>query len=258
MTPLNGTGSYPFSYHSPEASDMEISEDLLTQPLEEDTSELSPRPVIEEEGEGYLLPEMRYPPISLQHDTVIFNEDMSMRSVHGTGLFMEQDRILTKHVMRYIDCSPFPETSKVVAITRAGKHIVWQQAVRSCVPAAISMIALDRGKLFLAREISYPLTSDTARIRYIQKAGFVPIKHDLLGEVVQKARTLECLMRSGPGLLHLNHPSLMSHMVVLDEISLKQERITIRDPYHGYMITVGLFPFLNWVGASFIELADPQ
>lgn len=50
----------------------------------------------------------------------------------------------------------------------------------------------------------------------------------------------------------------MSHMVVLDEISLKQERITIRDPYHGYMITVGLFPFLNWVGASFIELADPQ
>jgi len=117
---------------------------------------------------------------------------------------------------------------------------------------------LDRGKLFLAREISYPLTSDTARIRYIQKAGFVPIKHDLLGEVVQKARTLECLMRSGPGLLHLNHPSLMSHMVVLDEISLKQERITIRDPYHGYMITVGLFPFLNWVGASFIELADPQ
>ena len=156
--------------------------------------------------------------------------------------------------MRYIDCSPYPATKKVVAIAKNGKHIVWQQAIRSCVATAISMIALDRGKTFLAKEITYGVASNEKQNRYIHEAGFIPVTYPLTGLGIEKARKLEQLIaKSGPGLLHLQHPNLKSHMVVLDAISLAKGRVTLREPYHGYMITIRLFPFANWIGEDFIE-----
>jgi hypothetical protein len=213
------------------------------------------------EGDGFVFPELRFPPVSLRHDTAYFNSDMSeIRSQHGSNeLFIGEELVLKRHVMRYIDCRPFPATAKVVAITRAGKHIVWQQAIRSCVPAAISMIALDRGKTFLRDEISYPVTNNDVMIRFIQKAGFELRRYALSGFFADKVRMLEQIIaQTGPGLLHLKHPDLKSHMVVLDEISVTQWRATIREPHHGNMITIKLFPFMEWIGEEFIELCEPK
>ncbi len=231
-----------------------------TQEFEDVPYSLSASLGLDEEVEGYYLPVLRYPPISDRCDTAYFDANLNPISVHGSQeIFIEDRYILKKHVMRYVDCDSFQATKKVVAIARNGKYIVWQQAIRSCAPTVISMIALDRGKLFLAQEITYAVTNNEVMIRYIQKAGFQPVVHPIKGNEVEKVRALETIIaRTGPGVLHLSHPDLKSHVVVLDEISLTKGRVTLREPYHGYMITTHLFPFINWIGEEFIELAEPH
>lgn len=219
-------------------------------------SPLSGSLAIDEEGEGYCLPVLQFPRVSSRCDTAYFDADLKPISVHGSQEhFIEEQYILKKHVMRYVDCGPYPATRKVVALARNGKYIIWQQAIRSCVAAAISMIALDRGKVFLAQEITRSVASDEKQLRYIRDAGFTPVVHTLRGYGIEKAKKLEeMIAKSGSGLLHLLHPDLNSHMVVLDEISLAKGRVTLREPYHGYMITIRLFPFINWIGEEFVEL----
>src|SRR5579872_7468973 len=195
-----------------------VEEELAsTQEFEDVPYSLSASLGLDEEGEGYCLPALRYPPVSLRCDTVYFETDLNPVSVHGQEVFIEEQSILKKHVMLFIDCAPFQATKKVVAIARNGKHIVWQQAIRSCVPTAISMIALDRGKLFLAQEITGAVTNNTVMIEYIEKAGFKPVVHPLKGNEVEKVKALETLIaRTGPGLLSVSHPDLNSHIIVLD------------------------------------------
>ncbi len=266
--------SYPYSQDSqswiiqigqygsqgPLFSQGSVEEELAaTQKFEDVPYSLSASLGLDEEGDGYSRPDLRYPPVSLRCDTVYFEAGLNPVSVHGSQeIFIDEQSILRKHVMLYIDCAPFQATKKVVAIARNGKHIVWQQAIRSCAPTAISMIALDRGKLFLAQEITGAVTSNAVMIQYIQKAGFNAVVHPLKGNEVEKVKALETLIaRTGPGLLSVSHPDLNSHVIVLDEISLEKRRVTLREPYHGCMMTINLFPFANWIGDEFIECADP-
>jgi hypothetical protein len=272
-------GSYPFTQSTecsttwvievgqygsqgPLLSQNSVEEDLTPTQSFEDSSDfpLNASLGADEEVEGYYLPVLRYPPISDRCDTAFFDANLNPTSVHGSQeIFIDDQSILKKHVMRYIDCGPYPATTKVVAIALNGKHIVWQQAIRSCAPTAISMLALDRGKPFLAKEITYAVTNNEVMIGYILKAGFNPVVHPLKGIEVEKAQALEKIIATtGPGLLHIQHPNLASHTVVLDEISLAKWRVTLREPYHGYMITISLFPFINWIGEEFIECAEPQ
>jgi hypothetical protein len=257
MTPVESSPTWDFMIR--QYGSQHFSQELpATQPFEDiPYTPLSASLGADEEGEGYSLPVLRGPPVSVRCDTVYFDANLNLTSVHGSQeKFIEESGILKKHVMRYIDCGPYPATKKVVAQALSGKHIVRQQAIRSCVPTAISMIALDRGKVFLADEITYAVTNNKVMLDYIRKAGFGPVIHALKGNVVEKIQALEKLTARGPGLLHVQHPDLASHTIVLDEISLEKRRVTLREPYHGCMITINLFPFTDWIGEEFIELTD--
>ena len=213
---------------------------------------------VSKEEESYLFPPFRTPPLSLRHDTFYCHDGLTLSSAHGPcDVFVGEKYILVKHVMKYIDCGPYKATSKVIAITREGKHIVWQQAIRSCTPSAISMIALDRGKKCLYKEISYPVTHNERELEFIKEAGFEPEVHLLVGSGFQKVQILEKLLdKTGIGILHVTHPEVGSHSIVLDAISWKNQRATLRDPLHGRMITVKLEPFIDWIGGEFIECAE--
>lgn len=208
--------------------------------------------------EGFVVPENRSPPVSKSCDTAYFDTSLRMWSAHGSvDKLVDDQHVLKKHVVKYIDCGLYKATEKVVAVTKSGKHVVWQQAVRSCVPAAISMIALDRQKKFLAKELTYPVTTKEREIEYIQKAGFQPVIHALKGTSIDKVQALQkLLLETGSGLLHLNLPGYNSHICVLDEISWETSRVTVRDSIKGEMITVRLFPFAEWIGEEFIELRE--
>ncbi len=208
--------------------------------------------------EGYLFPPFRTPPLSLRHDTFYCHDGLTLSSAHGPcGVFVGEKYILRKHVMKYIDSGPYKAASKVIAITREGKHVIWQQAIRSCTPTAISMIALDRKKKCLYKEISYPMTSNERELVFIKEAGFEPKVHLLKGDSFQKVQILEKLLdKIGIGILHVLHPEVGSHSIVLDAISWKNQRATLRDPLHGRMITVKLEPFIDWIGGEFIEFAE--
>lgn len=238
---------------SPPSPEMTATAEISATQSDNDISSDSPE---EEVEEGYVFPELRYPPISKCCDTVYFEGNLTTVSVHGpVGVFAEEKYVLKKYAVRYIDCGPYKDSDKVVAVTRAGKYVVWQQAIRSCVPAAISMIALDRQKTFLAQELKYAVTGNEREITYIEQAGFQPIEHTLKGLPYEKVQALQkLLLKTGPGLLHLEHPELESHVCVLDEISL--DSATVRDSIKGEMITIKLFPFANWIGSTFFELAE--
>jgi hypothetical protein len=211
------------------------------------------------EEEDYLFPPLRTPPLSPRHDTFYAVDRLTLTSAHGPcGVFVQDKDIIRKHVMKYIDCGPYKATSKVIAITREGKHVVWQQAIRSCSPTAISMIALDRGKKCLDKEITYPVTTNERELAFIKEAGFEPQVHCLTGNPFQKVQILEKLLdETGTGVLRVIHPEVGSHSIVLDAISWETQRVTLRDPLHGRMITVKLRPFTDWIGGEFIRCSTP-
>ena len=129
----------------------------------------------------YKIPKRRYAPLSTR-DTTIRTPDGRSQSVHGQGKgkdhFIKSVEILEIIPMKYLPSPyktqieelkkfidqlpslPFPEEMKggileevsstiksrnrCVAITQEGKHVILQQATRSCVPAAIAMLILDR------------------------------------------------------------------------------------------------------------------
>lgn len=230
------------------------------------TIEVSPTAPDEEESlqesssveEGFVVPENCCPPVSKSCDTAYFDTSLRIWSQHGSvNRLIDDQHVVKKHTVKYIDCHPYKATDKVVAITKSGKHVVWQQAVRSCVPAAISMIALDRQKQFLAKELTYAVTTKEREIQYIQKAGFQPVVHAIKGTSIDKVHALQKLLQKiGCGLLHLNLPGFNSHICVLDEISWEASRVTVRDSIKGEMITVKLFPFADWIGEEFVELQE--
>src|SRR5579862_7233989 len=121
-----------YGSHDPFYSQDSVDDELTPTQSFEDEPDFPPNS-LDEEGDGYYLPVLRYPPVSARCDTAYFATNKNPISVHGSQeIFVEDQYILKKHVMRYIDCEPYPATTKVVAVARDGKHIVWQQAIRSC------------------------------------------------------------------------------------------------------------------------------
>ncbi len=187
---------------------------------------------VEEEGE---LPARRIPRVSW-NDTVYFDQDFNPISAHGTAEFVTDEQIVKKY-----------------PLTGDGKHVLLQQGTRTCVPTAITMLALDLGRTPLFEEMRRGnMTTEEMMERFLQKAGLLYKIHNLHGGAIERVTTLMALLKDGPGLLGILHPEVGSHMVVLDAISLKKMTATIRDPYHGWRIDAALIPFMQWIGTQFI------
>lgn len=238
MSPLQRTTS--FVQHGSQAS----TQLLDTEPVEEEEPPKTEEKEIEDDV--YKKPERRYPPIR-GNDTVFISPGGAYFSVHGKAVFVTEAELIAVHPVKPInDC---------VAVTKNGKHVVLQQAQRSCVPAAITCLALDLGGKPLFHEMrTKNLTSDDTELLFIQKAGFKPIVFELKGDdPFKKADALTGLLAQGSGLLHISHGDLKGHVIVLDDLSLRKGTATFRDPYHGWMVTVKVGPFLRWIGERFIQ-----
>lgn len=136
--------------------------------------------------------------------------------------------------------------------TRNGKHLLQQQAQRSCAPSAVSMLSKDLGGKCLTEEMRLiNLTAVDKIASLIEKAGFQAIEYDLSGDPEPRFELLLKLFDSVPGILVLQNTNIGGHCVVLDQI--QENEVTFRDPFHGRMITVAKKDFIPWVGTKFFH-----
>jgi hypothetical protein len=149
-----------------------------------------------------------------------------------------------------------------IGITDNGKHVILQQTAKSCVPSCVAMLVLDHGKTpnYEAIKSTYLATKDAA-IQWVKEAGLNPEVTTITGTPKHRvAQTLkEAIQKHGSGVLTISHPKIGFHDIVLDEISIETNSAIIRDPFHGWCLTIKLDSLLSWHPAYFLQIrSDAQ
>lgn len=180
----------------------------------------------------------RIPPLSFV-DTFRFDEGIKA-SVHGKGELFEDNEILEKEeVVR----SNFLENVEIF-YTKYNKPILQQQATRGCTAAATGMLILDNnGKVNVSELRSTNLGDNFTKELSIRRAGFSPIlTHHLGDNYLEGLKKL--IDKNGSAIVSIGG-DIGSHVVVVDSISPFLDRVRLRDPYHGWEITVSGSAFMN-------------
>lgn len=194
---------------------------------------------------------------------------------------VSEEEIVEVHPMKFLPNSPFIKTctpkfqrwitdeatwtemvataekqAQSIAITTAGKHVILQPAVKACVPACIAMLLLDRGKKPNYQEMQETNLANTQRaIEWVNEAKLecqiTEIPQDNAIDLLSKR-----LAEKGPGKLSIEHPTIGSHAIILDEISREKGEALIRDPFHGWMLTIKLDALSSWLcpGDDFLQI----
>lgn len=139
-----------------------------------------------------------------------------------------------------------------VALTQGDepKHVILQQGIKSYIFTCIAMIALDRGKTPNYTGIHYSETMNRCHAYLkVEGVGLSPIlTHFYKTQHVDICGVLtRCVHENGPGVLIIIHPNIGEHAVVLDAISERENTAMIRDPFHGWSLTMHLSILLSWV-----------
>lgn len=227
----------------------------------------------------FIKPERRFPPVGeAERGNFVDGEYVSC---YGNVQFLEDESILKVHPMKYvtidsadrifkdkdeslakIDIEELKQISEEMAqglvklierlkegrahfcgVSEDGKHVILQQATRSCVPTAASMLILDHKGIPPINSIfTTDLAYDEQLIAWLEQAGFKTTSKQFISSL-SKAELSELLKKNGPGVLTLDDPKIGGHTVVLDEISLAKKTATLRDPFHGWRVTISLKTF---------------
>jgi hypothetical protein len=186
------------------------------------------------------------PPISI-HDTIMMI-DGKIESVHGTGeLFCDNEIIEKLNIIKEKKIGP----GVYAKYTKHGKAIIQQQATRGCTAAAAAMLMKDNGKLPDIRELRLRnLGSTENQTRDITKAGLKTI----VSSTHHLSDLKALLAKNGSAIVDVNG-KLGGHVIVVDHISDDLSQIRLRDPYHGWEITVTKEAFLKeWSGGQAIQV----
>ena len=153
----------------------------------------------------------------------------------------------------------FRNQTQGIAITPEGKHVILQQTTRSCVPTCVGMLVLDRGKIpdYRAMQTTDLATREEA-IRWIETAGLKAKITPLPFHSTRKKIELlaKALQENGAGALSVDLEGMDGHVIVLDNISIRARTAIIRDPGHGWMLTIPLDTLISLVKqtVSFLQI----
>jgi hypothetical protein len=186
------------------------------------------------------------PPLGIC-DTIIFSPS-GIKSVHGSGeLFSDSEIVEKLDIIKRIEIG----SNIYASYTKNGKAIIQQQATRGCTATTAAMLIMDNGKKAnLVALRTRNLGNDEDQMRDIQNAG--------LKAVINSANDLSELRN----LIIQNDSCIVSvdgklggHVIVVDEVSKDLSKIRLRDPYHGWEITVNSEAFLKeWHGGKAIQI----
>lgn len=139
-----------------------------------------------------------------------------------------------------------------IGIYPDGKTMIQQQAVRGCVAACEAMMLEDRGiKCNVNRLLGTNLATNEDLIGWLNGEG-VKAK---TAQLPQQADSIQNFIdKHGSLCLGIFEENIKGHQILLD--SINQEQATIRDPFHGWRITIAtedLFKMTNFSEVVYIE-----
>lgn len=189
-------------------------------------------------------------------------EPIGAKSVHGTCSVFNDEEILRVH--RVIKKELFKERfnnygrkEKVyIDFTQNNKAIIQQQATRGCTAATAAMLIKDQGGKPKFCELQGSNLGDDESIKQdIQNAGFKLMVTSLISNSLEDFR--EQLKNYGSAIVSLEDPQAGGHSIVVDEVSEDLQQVRLRDPYHGWEITVSAEAFqLRWSGGNVIQIEN--
>jgi hypothetical protein len=193
----------------------------------------------------------KYPPASV-YDTVRVLPSGSLTSVHGIGELFLDSEILEK--LDILEKREIEEGHGIYAYyTSTQKAIIQQQGTRACTAATAAMLIMDnRGTPMLHQLKSRNLGTDDDIKSDIKAAGLQIIDSTVEAKNLGKLRDL--IQTNGSCIVSLAG-KLGQHSIVVDEVSDDLSRVRLRDPYHGWEITVTADAFLKeWSNGGAIQI----
>ena len=168
----------------------------------------------------------RIPPLS-PIDTLIRGA-----GAHGTATVFEDSEIKAIHgVVRH---QSLGGNGVIADFTKRGKAIIQQQATRGCTAAVTAMLIMDNGRApNLWELISRNLGDDDVMFRDLRNAGLSPATAPYRNLEELKSSLESC----GSLICSMSFPS-GGHVIVVDAVSDDFSTVRVREPYHGWEISV--------------------
>ncbi|QZA58602.1 hypothetical protein [Candidatus Rhabdochlamydia porcellionis] len=197
----------------------------------------------------------RYPPIG-RLDTIEMAKDAQGKtivvSIYRTCSLFKDEEILKHHAVIKQELigkcfNKYKEEEDVyMDFTENGKAIIQQQATRGCTAAVAAMLIKDQKGKFNFYGLSMCNLGDNENIKQaIRAAGFKPIVTRLALNSLKALKTQ--LLNHGSAIVSIVDPKAGGHSIVVDEVSEDLQQVRLRDPYHGWEITVSAEAFqVRW------------
>lgn len=192
-----------------------------------------------------LAQDRKYPPIGLC-DTIQMTPSGQIKSGHPKGhLFSDDNIVQNLPIIKKTELAP----DIYAYYTQNDKAIIQQQATRGCTAATAAMLIMDHHKNIDLNQLqTRNLGNDNDQLRDIKNAGLNPCTS--YAKNLSALRELICSYNSC--IVSLSG-ALGGHVVVVDEVSQDLSTVRLRDPYHGWEITVTQEAFLQeWRGGDVI------
>lgn len=127
-------------------------------------------------------------------------------------------------------------------ITEDDKHVILQPSIRSADASCMAMLLLD-----MRKEV------DFKNLEFIDSAETMAYKVRINYKTGNLKNLSKCF--KGPTIVTVFQSSIAGHTFILDAISENNEA-TIRDPFHGWMITIKSDAFNNLInsGGTFFQI----
>ncbi len=213
------------------------------------------------------------PPVAFGDTTILIGgRDVSIHDPHSQAIFIQHDEILhveappVDHDQQVFAVQQFgtgPSTNAIpYGITRDGRHVMQQQGYRGCAAACSAMLVMDHGKgtngLWVwVRNCNF---SDTDQANEaIQQTGLTTVwtSYYIEGNDHDRGILLERLLAiNGSGILGVGG-EIGHHVVLLDFLSMTENWAVIRDPFHGWSLTITAEALLKRYGGDFLQITRP-
>ncbi|AOB32126.1 hypothetical protein AKI39_17500 [Bordetella sp. H567] len=172
------------------------------------------------------------PPIALGDTRHVYRNGRTC-SDHGSTQVFDDDEIL------FVEPLAWRGEVDDIAIGRThdGRNVVQQQSTRGCTAASTAMLILDQGFDFDPDQLRYRNMAIDERLHGdIRRAGL-----QVLQTQVDSMQALAAQVKAaGPAEIGVFDLEIGSHSIILDAVDLDGGKAQVRDPYHGWAITIAL------------------
>lgn len=165
-------------------------------------------------------------------------KDYRRSKTHRYGqqvLFSDHEIVSKKLIIR-------EDPSTKTRFTEHGKAIVWQKDINLSKLACVSMLCQDHAKTVFNSPTPRSFVEDYKIPEELHKAGLTARVSDFtvssLNSKEYFLRLKNKLLEHGSAIVPLQSKAIGDHYMIVDEVVLEQSSMRIRDPYHGWEITV--------------------